>query len=175
MKINTTKEHTLTYSRLKEVLEYHEDTGIFIWISKVSNRTILGGEAGSICSSTGYRRIQIDGKRYQAHRLAWYYIFEEWPTSILDHINTNKIDNRIDNLRLSTESNNQHNKPSYTNTSGFKGISVRKDGKLIASFEHENKNYYLGIFDNIEEAITKYKVKAKEIMGEFYNESISLR
>lgn len=172
MKVNKEKENLLTLSRLKEVLEYHPKSGIFIWLKQVSNVTKVGHEAGSKCSSTGYIRIQIDGKRYQAHRLAWFYMFEEFPDSILDHIDNIKTNNKIENLRLTTETDNQHNKPSYKNTSGFKGISCRKDGKFIASFSHKNKKYYVGIYNSVEEAKPYYISKAKQVMGEFYNETI---
>lgn len=172
MKINKNKELQLSYDRLLEVLQYDFDVGIFIWKIKISNRTIIGSEAGNIDISTGYRRIQIDGKRYQAHRLAWFYITKEWPHTTLDHIDNNKNNNTICNLRLCTETDNQHNKPSYNNTTGFKGVSKHIGGKFVASFSHNRYTYYCGIYMSAEEAFERYKIKAKEIMGEFYNENI---
>lgn len=114
-------EAILTQSKLHELFFYNADTGIF---TNKSNR-FIGKQAGTL-QKRGYSTIGIDGKRYYAHRLAWLYKNGELPSNEIDHINGVKSDNRIDNLRLATRSQNASNRPIQSNnTSGHIGITWR--------------------------------------------------
>lgn len=104
-------------------------------------------------ATKGYRQICVAGKRYMAHRLAWLYMHGEWPTLQLDHINRNKDDNRIANLREVDNKQNQENVEMWnTNRTGFRGVSSAKGGKFQADIKINGKSKYLGLFKTLEEA-----------------------
>jgi hypothetical protein len=146
----------LTLQRLKERLSYDPDTGIFVW-----NATQK--QAGT--KNSRYVQIAIDRKIYYAHRLAWMYMFDSFPALNIDHINNNKKDNRITNLRLVTVSENGQNRgKQLNNTSGYKGVSwAKKSKKWEACIRKNGKTIHLGFFINIEDAYECYKQAAKII------------
>lgn len=154
----------LTHARLKELLHYDPNTGVFKWISKTHHRMKLREIAG-YKDMYGYIVIRIFGKPYKAHRLAWFYMTGGWPTQVLDHINRKRDDNRIENLRLSTPSGNARNRGmSVLNKSGITGVCWVKsrnvwDAKII-------KNtiiYRLGRFKTKEEAIAARRAAKKKL------------
>lgn len=154
----------LTQARLKEVLHYEKTTGIFTYI--VSRKTtIIGTVAGSIWD--GYRRIYVEGKPFSAHRLAWLYVYGEWPKYEIDHINGIRDDNRIENLRDVSTSVNQQNVRygKSDNVSGYLGVSRYKNLKAKpwrAQILVSGKMIHLGYFETAEDAGVAY-VKAKRI------------
>jgi hypothetical protein len=95
---------TLTREQLKEALDYNPDTGLFTWkkLPKAAHRKKVGEIAGSH-DEKGYIRIGINGTVYKSHRLAWLYVYGQWPSKIIDHVNGVNDDNRISNLRDSSE------------------------------------------------------------------------
>ncbi len=158
----------LTLCRLRELLDYDRLTGLFVWLIDVPYTHIDAGSiAGHLDKKSGYIRISIDGKRYQAHQLAWFYVTGEWVR--LDHKNLKKSDNWLDNLRPATRSQNAHNKARFsTNTSGFKGVCFHRRKKLWqASITKDYKQRCLGYFDRPEDAYAAYVKAAGEIFGEF--------
>lgn len=159
----------LTHKRLIELFTY-TDFGIFIRNKKTSNVTKEGEIAGSR-DAYGYIVIGIDGKYYKAHRLAWFYVHVKWPKNQIDHINSIKHDNRINNLREATPAENCiHHLKRKDNSSGFVGIHWdEKKRKWIARCAIDNIRYYLGAFKDKEIAIEKYTHFAKLHHGEFYS------
>src|SRR4029434_9631151 len=99
----------LTAERLREVLTYDPESGLFLWNITTSNRVRAGDIAGNTENHYGYRRIGIDGKLYRGARLAWLYMKGEWPPGRVDHKNRNRIDDRWENLRLCTHAQNVAN------------------------------------------------------------------
>ena len=158
----------ITQSELKQLLNYNPDTGEFTWLKPNSYCTKAGSIAGTI-DTNKYRRIRVNGKRYMAHRLAWFYIYGAWPTNYIDHINHNVDDNAISNLREATPSQNSSNaRIKKTSTSGYKGVGFDKKNKnYSASIMHNNKKFYLGKFDTAELAHKAYCIKAKELKIQF--------
>jgi hypothetical protein len=153
----------LTQARLKELVSYDPDTGVFIWIKKANRNILIGSVAGSV-NSQGYWRIQIDQKSYRAHKLAWLYIFGEFPNGILDHKNRDKLDNRISNLRsVSSSINNQNCKIRKNNTSGSAGVHLDKSRqKWVSYVKIDSKHKHIGYFNTIEEAIAARKAAEKK-------------
>jgi hypothetical protein len=148
--------------RLKNILSFNPDTGIFVWKESTAHRTKVGSVAGAV-SVKGYVKIQVDRRLYAAHRLAWFYHYGEWPDGIVDHINRNRSDNRIANLRVVSASQNMRNCGlRSTNTSGYKGVSYfahRK--KWAAQIRIHGENWVVGMFDTPEAAAAAYKNAAE--------------
>tara|TARA_R110000787_G_scaffold275859_1_gene384656 strand:- start:193 stop:693 length:501 start_codon:yes stop_codon:yes gene_type:complete len=145
----------LTQKKLKEILHYDPLTGLFTWRVARGTRAIVGAEAGCKDNQSQYIKIGISGKNFHAHRLAWLYIYGEFPRNQTDHINHNREDNRIVNLRSVTCQENQRNmKKRSDNTSGHLGVSWHKhSGKWQVSIRANKKVIYIGTFDNIEDAV----------------------
>jgi hypothetical protein len=153
---------TLTVERLRDVLDYEPDTGIFRWAKPTAHRMKPGDVAGSEIGD-GYRSIFIDNKRYLAHRLAWFYVHGEWPL-VTDHINRDRTDNRISNLRNTTYSVNNRNRSPVQNSSRrrfgsspFLGASWEvRSGKWRASIRLDGKKHHIGYFSSEVEAHEAY-------------------
>jgi hypothetical protein len=148
----------ITQEKLKELLVYYPDIGIFVWRKSLNFRIVIGTTAGSI-NGGGYYHIQIDKKKYKSSRLAWLYEFGYWPHGEIDHINHNKMDNRICNLRDVTRSGNQQNKikANRDSKSGLLGASFAKaNGKYRAQITVNGIVKHLGFFDTAEEAHAAY-------------------
>lgn len=159
---------TLSLNRLKELLFYDPDTGIFTWISSTNNRRPPGETAGYI-NSLGYVQIGIDCGHYSAHRLAWMYVHGELPELDIDHINGNPSDNRLENLRLVTHQQNMCNrKKRNDNSSGYPGVCFHKtNNKWHASIRVKGKRIHLGYFKTAKEAYDKYVEASKKYHSQY--------
>lgn len=142
-------------------LSYDPTTGIFEWKETGRGRK---KRAGNI-NNTGYRRISVGRMSYLAHRLAWFITYGYWPKGLLDHVNGDRDDNRIANLRECNRAQNMANSCKRSdNSSGFKGVSRDGDG-----WRAYINTRYLGHFSSIEEAHAAYCAAAREHFGEFFN------
>jgi hypothetical protein len=146
---------------LRRTFVYDAATGLFYRVGRYPARP-----SGRI-NSRGYVTLKINGRTYFAHRLAWLYIYGEWPNAIIDHINRERDDNRLHNLRDVSSSQNNLNRTIDTKgrgVSGRKGITVlkRKDGTLRyqATMCRDGDVVYLGLFDDIEDAAVAYETAA---------------
>lgn len=159
-----------TAERVRELLRYEPDTGHFYWLADVGLARV-GARAGYVkqAANDGYVYIGIDRGQYVAHRLAWLYVHGDWPSMGLDHINGNRTDNRIDNLRLATVAQNGWNrKAQRSSTSGFKGVTFhRKSGRWQAAIRYQGGPRHLGLFDTAEQAHAAYVDAANRLFGEF--------
>jgi hypothetical protein len=148
--------------RLRQLLDYDPETGVFRW--KQFRRGVA--KQGSIAGYTtkkGYRKISVDGIDYTEHRLAWKIFYNFDPTDQIDHIDRNRQNNKISNLRLATNQQNCMNTGiKKNNTSGVTGVYFyKKQQKWVARIGFNYKKINLGSFDTIEEATLAYK-NAKE-------------
>lgn len=157
---NPKKLQTLTQEQVMAALNYDPATGIF------RRRAASGGaSAGSVAGTfdgRGYRQIRVAGKKYLAHKLAWIYVYGEWPSKHLDHVNRIKDDNRISNLREVTRSQNGQNRGiQKNNTSCYRGVCW--DTGIMrwrARIGLNGKRTFLGYFDTAEAAYEAYKAAA---------------
>lgn len=163
------KLNTLSQAELKENLHYDPQTGIFIRkLSAANNKVKIGSVAGSP-TVKGYLAMNINGTQYQAHRLAWLYVYGYMPTEFIDHKNGVRSDNRIDNLREADYQKNVHNqtRAHCSNKTGFLGVAFNKKlNKYGASITVDNKQRHLGVFCTPEEAHEAY-LKAKRELHPF--------
>lgn len=157
----------LTQSRLKELLHYDPETGVFTWI--VGNKS---GKTADAPHPKGYLQIRVDGKLYYSHRLAWLYVKGVFTGGEIDHRFRVRTDNRIENLRECSSSQNKYNSGIMkTNKSGFKGVCWdKRDKKWRANIKVNGKFKSLGYFNCPIEASKRYIAKARELHGEFYRE-----
>lgn len=143
---------------LKQLLWYDKHTGIFRWRHGRKYGLIKPwSEAG--WSDGGYIRIQIGSKPYLAHRLAWLYEQGEWPAQDVDHINGNRSDNRICNLRDVARQTNAQNRREAPKGSTSKMLGVsrhRNTDKWVAGIYVQGKRKHLGVFDTAEQAQAAY-------------------
>jgi hypothetical protein len=156
----------ISAERLRELLAYDPETGVFTW--RVGNRrNVVPGQRAGCPDTGGYLLIRVAGRLVAAHRLAWLYVHGEWPSEQVDHINSVKTDNRICNLRLATRAQNMRNMGlRRSNTSGFKG--AWKHGKRWKSvIMVDRRRIHLGCFDTPEEAHAAYCDAAEKYHGVF--------
>lgn len=159
---------TITQKILKEILTYHPETGVFTW--RIGRPKAAAGSVAGCLNWKGYWVIGVNGKRYRAHRLAWLYTYGEMPKSTIDHINHNKLDNRIKNLREVTNAQNHKNMGMQKNNkTGFRGVSYAKDrGKFVARIKDGDIYRCLGYFNCATAAAIAY-AKAKIDLGYHQN------
>lgn len=152
--------------QLKAFVHYNPETGVFVRLIGAKTGAVAGG-----VNSHGYTLINVNGRSYRAHRLAWLYIYGVWPKQQIDHVNNVRTDNRISNLREATQSQNKANTGAYVNnTSGHKGVSWDKSkNKWYAKIRMDGKQKYLGLFTDINAAVEAYKKAAELYHGEFKN------
>lgn len=159
----------LTQARLKELLRYDPETGVFTWLVWHPNGVKVGDMVGVIHKDTGYRQIKIDGRPYVAGRLAWLYMIGALPSSRIDHEDTDKLNNSWHNLRPATASQNGANRCApRNNTSGYKGVHFHKVRRLWQSqIRVAGKLLYLGRFDSIDLATAAYQSAAAKHFGQY--------
>lgn len=157
--------------KLSQMLDYNPDTGVLTWKSRAPesftsneltrglmamrwNAMFSGKEAGSTSRDGFYRKVTIEGEAYLAHRLIWKMVHDDEPADI-DHINGDKNDNRLSNLRSVTHGVNMRNKSMYVNNqSGTTGVEFHnRDAVWTAKIGSGNKQIYLGSFQTKDEAI----------------------
>lgn len=158
----------LTAARLRALLHYDPETGIFTWVQPTGRRVKPGQIAGS-ATGAGYLLIAVDGCRTYAHRLAWLYMTGEWPEREIDHKDLNPSNNIWNNLRVATSGQNKANQRiPVTNSSGFKGVSWSKKDKIWTAYiTVGGKHRYLGGFHDPRLAARAYEQAAARHYGEF--------
>lgn len=166
------KNPTNTVVEIRRELRYEAYTGHFWWRIPGHSRQIYRPAGYIVCPvDTEYVAITLNRERYYAQVLAWVWMTGEWPPRTVDHIDTNGLNNRWDNLRLATASQQQWNQGiSRANTTGFVGIfyePTRRKWRAAIS------GRTLGRFDTAEAASEAYKRAALDLYGEFVHHSIA--
>lgn len=154
------QESELTADRLREILAYAPETGVFTWKVRMSpnSRQKVGDIAG--VRTDRYVRIGIGNRLFHAHRLAWLHTYGAWPKFRIDHENRDKSDNRIGNLRdIDGFGNCQNVGANSRNKCGVKGVCL-VGRKWRAMIHSRGKNIFLGMHDTLEEAAQAYAVGA---------------
>lgn len=164
----------LSSEYVKSIINYDQETGEFIWkhrddVSKSWNTQFAGTKCGA--NINGYICIRINKKLYRAHRLAWLIFYNEWPNLEIDHINGNRKDNRLLNLRLADRVQQGHNRKA-SGKSGILGVHWCKNDKKWKAFTRLNgKKKNLGSFECPAAASLAYQVAAHIKVGNFTREA----
>lgn len=157
----------VSWERLREVLDYDPETGIFVWkVNQGKNRT-AGKKAGFAFGP--YWSLRVDKVQYLAHRLAWYYAHGYMPDCGIDHKDNDKRNNALFNLREGNQSLNMQNlqKCRSDNKTGYLGVCWHsRDKKYQAQIHLDGKNHFLGLYDTAEEAHQAY-IEAKRKLHPF--------
>lgn len=147
----------LTAQRLREVLHYDPETGLFTALYSSSWDRQAGQPVGCLSMPNGYVLIWLDRRSYRAHRLAWLYMTGEWPTDVIDHINGVKHDNRFVNLRdVPREVNMQNIRRANRNSSHGVLGAYAKGSRWVAAITVKGKTLTIGSFATIDEAHAAY-------------------
>ncbi len=162
--------NSLTAEILREVLKYDEQSGDFTWIKHFRNPRLYCSTAGYVAGD-GYRRIGIERTYYKAHNLAWLYVYGEFPSKFLDHINNIPTDNRIQNLRIATQAENTTNRK-WGEIAGTRGVwwNGRKGkvaGKWCSTITANGVRTYLGNHETQMAAAVAYDKAAIKLHGRF--------
>jgi hypothetical protein len=161
------KIQNLSADDVRAILDYDPDTGEFRW-KTTRGHAQKGALAGSK-DRKGYITIRVNFTLCYAHRLAWLVTHGFWPENQIDHIDCDKSNNRISNLREATNSQNQANRGiDCRNTSGRKGVSWNKSkGKWEARTRINNEQKFIGYFDDIHSASIAYNSAVSSNFGEY--------
>jgi hypothetical protein len=157
-------DHPITMERLRTLLRYEAETGKFYWlVNRPGGCAKAGTQAGSI-EVQGYVVITLLGRRCKAHRLAWFYVHGEWPTEHLDHINGDRTDNRICNLRMVSNAVNMQNlkRARSDNRLNLLGVTAQKN-RFRARIQVDGKLKQIGSFLTAEEAHDAYLIAKRQL------------
>lgn len=165
--MSSKKKLSFTVEWLRENLDFNPETGVFSWKKSGYGRTVGKpiGE-GPRADGTEYLMMRINGQLLYAHRVAWLYMTGEWPDGVIDHIDGNRTNNAIANLRVATHAQNSARRKTNRLIGPSRGVVPHQSG-YVARIHHGGKRHYLGYFTNPEEAKAAYEAKAKELHGEF--------
>jgi len=147
----------ITREEALQLIEPNFETGKLYWKVRRGGPAIAGGEVGSIVGS--YLKVKLKGKSYPVHRIVWLLATGEHPDRFVDHINGNRLDNRLCNLRLVTKAENAKNRrTTKTSTSGLNGVVWASDRKKWRAFiRWDNRLEHLGTHDDFFEAVCARK------------------
>jgi hypothetical protein len=147
-----------------DLFSYDKTTGLFVW--KTSRGNVRKGQIAGSETSKGYLSVRVNKKPLQLHRLAWFFVHGVWPNFDIDHINQNKKDNRIANLRDVDRATNLQNQsmPQCNNKSNRRGVHWDKNkNKWVAQLSVNGKKKHIGYFDDADEAYKSYVCKKQEL------------
>lgn len=145
----------ITQELIKELFDYNQVTG------NLTHR--LTGRIADSNQSKGYYKCYVDGRTLASHRVVWLWNYGAWPQNDIDHINGNRKDNRIENLRDVPHVVNMANMEKVNKT-GYEGVKT-SGSKFVANIKHKGKKLYLGTFPTADEAFAAYKLKHLELYG----------
>jgi hypothetical protein len=147
-------EQPLTAERLRALMDYDPVTGVLT--ARVDQMKRRIGDSVGYAHRKGYLAACVDWRAYLVHRLVWLHVHGEWPKGVIDHLNFDKRDNRIANLRDTSPTGNQQNRPgpNRNSKSGILGVRQMASGRWKAEITSKGRVIDLGLFDTPEEAQT---------------------
>ena len=168
-----------------KLLSYQPQTGLLFWLPRTAsdfgfascrqstvdswNDRNSGRPAFRTVDRDGYLRGEIRGRKYRAHRVIWQMVYGDWPDGQIDHVNGDRADNRIANLRAATNAENQWNtRVRSDSTSGVKGVTWNKQrSKWQARIEVSGRRIHIGLFDDLRAASIARDAAARRLHGAF--------
>ena len=154
----------ITAEWLRDNLVYVPETGVFMWRVRGQGRNMDRAMGTTVWP--GYHVLKLQNEVYYAHRVAWFYVHVEWPSDHLDHIDGDRSNNAIANLRIATPAQNVARRETKRRIAPSRGVFPHGVG-FVARIHYAGKRHYLGYFSTLEAARAVYEAKAREIHGEF--------
>lgn len=160
-------DNLISQEEIKELLDYNPETGELHW--KHWRPGVRKDMSAGCLRDDGYIQLIIGHRTYRAHRLAWMYVHGRWPDGDIDHVNMNRSDNRLANLREASRSQNVANSRARANNpTGLKGVSFcKRKGKFRSQIKIKGRQKFLGHFNSAEDAHAAYVKAANDNFGEF--------
>lgn len=158
----TTEKPEVTQARLKELFVYKEGA---LWNKVTRNNHVKAGTPAGHKSDRGYINIRVDQRMYRAHRLIFLF-HHGWLPKLIDHIDCDRTNNRIENLRACTKSENGMNRAKSTSSTGFRNV-YRNGEKFYVSLRKQGKTVHIGIFSSVKDAAVAAARARAEHYGEF--------
>ena len=163
--------NTIPVSMLRQIFNCDPVIGVVYW--KIARKNVMAGDiAGHLCKSTGYEKITFNRRGFKSHRVIWALVHGEWPELEVDHINGDRSDNKISNLRLASHVENIRNMKTRKNKKCvLKGVTPYKNqtNKFVAQIRIDGKQQKLGVFSTEQEAHNAYCDVAAKFFGRFFN------
>lgn len=166
-------------SNLPSLLRYEPETGRLFWLRRpremfANDRAFAAWNAryanreAFIANTRGYKSGSIGDRMMLAHRVIWALVHGQWPNTGIDHINGDRSDNRLANLRMADQSQNMRNQaPRSGGSSAFKGVKLSSRGKWIAQITLQYRTHHVGSFASEADAARAYDAAAMKLHGEF--------
>jgi hypothetical protein len=171
-------DQSITLDELRDFFSYDPETGELFW--KVNRGMARAGSVAGSLHPAGYILVGVKRKLLRIHRVIWAICYGRWPVGDIDHINGDRADNRIANLREATRQENLRNsKKSATNASGVTGVFWQTRGRrwiAVIGGPGTRTYHYLGCFENFEDAVAARKAaEAKENYSPLHGEDEAVR
>lgn len=161
--MSRTSPRPLDCSRVRELFDYNEDTGLLQWKVPTSNRVNVGDYVTSTHSAR-YIQVGVDGARRLAHHVIWVFVYGEMPKGDVDHINRNRADNRLSNLRCIDRSENLLN-AEHKSQFGHPGVISTPSGRFSVGIHIKRVRTYVGTYSTIDEAAAAYATRHVQLYG----------
>lgn len=159
-------KNLITAEEARQLFSYNPETGDLVWRVSPNNRVPVGHVVRAK-DGGGYYHVKVRGIIYKAHRVAWLIVTGRWPVNLLDHINRDRADNRLSNLREATYTQNQYNR-----SQPFVGVTYRRNrNAYVARITVDGVRKYLGYFKTKQEAEEVYSQAVTAHYGEFYSKT----
>lgn len=152
----------MNIENIGRLVAYEPDTGLLRWRVNASNRRAAGAVAGCKCKTSGYVLVRVDGRLHRAHRLIWLMVHGDFPALDVDHINGDRADNRLANLRLATRSENLQNMRRGRGESGLLGAHTCR-GRWRSAIQVAGVSRNLGCFETAQEAHHAYLAVKQQV------------
>lgn len=157
------ESNAISAEQVRDLFSYDAATGMVTRLVQRGNRAPAGADVGS-ADLYGYRTVRINRRSYKLHRIIWLHAYGVWPTGDVDHINGERSDNRLSNLRDVPRRTNLQNQSKAPNNKSTGVLGVYRDGgRFYARISIDNKSCHLGTFDTVAEASAAY-VSAKRAL-----------
>jgi len=155
---------TLTYEEAAALFRYDSETGKLYWREDAARNVRAGDEVGGYHPRDKYRLVTYKRTQYLVHRIVWLLHTGQWPAMFIDHINGERTDNRVSNLREADHAINAQNvhRPSRRSQSGVLGVRLRK-GRYEAALQCGDRYVYIGMFATAEAAYAAYVNTKREL------------
>jgi hypothetical protein len=157
--------HSITVAQVRDLFSYDTQAGVLLW--RKHSRPACVGQPVPVYCDRGYQKTRVNRVWCRVHRLIWMVWYGEDAPAMIDHVDGDRSNNRIENLRATDAFLNQQNRREAERGSkvALLGVSVTRTGKYRAKIRHHSREVYLGMFDTADAAHKAYLKAKKDLHG----------